>query len=147
MTDTHDDDRLAYNVTVIDEFRANDGKLGPPFSGSSMLLLTTTGARTGQTRTSPMMFVPRPDGVMVIASNNGSERHPGWYRNLGAHPAVTVELPGETFTGTARTAVGDERTALWAELVGSFPFFVDHQRTAGDREIPLVVIERGPEPR
>jgi len=135
------DERIAHNRTVIEEFRANDGVMGPPFSGTGMLLLSTTGARTGRPRTWPMMFVPRDDGVMVSASNMGAAEHPAWYRNLVANPQVTVELPGETFTAVARTAVGEERARLWAALLESHPFFADHQADI-DREIPLVVLER-----
>jgi deazaflavin-dependent oxidoreductase (nitroreductase family) len=135
------DDPLETNRRVIEEFRANGGVLGPPFSGGNMLLLTTTGARTGRRHTTPMMFVPQGDRWMVIASNIGAPTHPDWYRNLVAEPTVTVELGTETFEARATTATGDERARLWAALLEGFPFFADHQAKT-DREIPLVLLER-----
>jgi deazaflavin-dependent oxidoreductase (nitroreductase family) len=121
--------------------------LGPPFSGGDLLLLTTTGARSGRRYTTPMMFVRQDGGrlgrLMVIASNIGAPTHPDWYRNLAAHPRVTVEVGTETFDATATTATGDERARLWAALVESHPFFVDHQAKTS-REIPLVLLERLP---
>jgi deazaflavin-dependent oxidoreductase (nitroreductase family) len=132
------------NRRVIEEFRANGGVMGPPFSGGSLLLLTTTGARSGRSYTTPMMFVPQEDGrLMVIASNLGAPSHPDWYRNLVAHPRVTVELGTETFDARATTATGDERARLWAALLEGHPFFADHQAKTS-REIPLVLLERLP---
>jgi deazaflavin-dependent oxidoreductase (nitroreductase family) len=132
------------NKRVIQEFRANGGVLGPPFSGGSLLLLTTIGARSGRPYTTPMMFVRQDDGrLMVIASNIGAPSHPDWYRNLVANPRVTVEVGTETFEATATTATGDERAPLWAALVESHPFFADHQAKTS-REIPLVLLERLP---
>jgi deazaflavin-dependent oxidoreductase (nitroreductase family) len=136
------------NRRVIAEFRANGGVMGPPFSGGNLLLLTTTGARSGRRYTTPMMFVrpsARPDDgrLMVIASNLGAPSHPDWYRNLVANPRVTVELGTETFEATATTATGDERARLWAALLESHPFFADHQAKTS-REIPLVLLERLP---
>jgi deazaflavin-dependent oxidoreductase (nitroreductase family) len=135
-------DQKAYNEQVIEEFRANDGVLGPPFSGEGLLLLTTTGGKSGAQRTTPMMFVDRGDDVvMVIASNMGAPLHPDWYRNLVANPVVTVERPHRApYEARARTATGDERTRLWEDLVGGYPFFADHQAGA-EREIPLVLVE------
>jgi deazaflavin-dependent oxidoreductase (nitroreductase family) len=138
------DDIQQTNRRVIEEFRANDGVLGPPFSGGNMLLLTTTGARTGRRHTAPMMFVRQGDGrLMVIASNIGAPSHPDWYRNLVAHPRVTVEVGAETFDATATTATGDERARLWVALLESHPFFAEHQAKTS-REIPLVLLERLP---
>jgi deazaflavin-dependent oxidoreductase (nitroreductase family) len=132
------------NRRVIEEFRANDGVLGPPFSGGKLLLLTTTGARSGRRYTTPMMFVGQDDGrLMVIASNIGAPSHPDWYRNLAANPRVTVEVGAETFDATATTAAGEERARLWAGLIESHPFFADHQAKTS-REIPLVLLERLP---
>lgn len=139
MPDISDDQRET-NRRVIEEFRANGGVLGPPFSGGNLLLLTTTGARTGRRHTTPMMFVPQGDRLMVIASNIGAPTHPDWYRNLVANPTVTVELGTETFEARATTATGEERARLWASLLEGFPFFADHQAET-DREIPLVLLE------
>lgn len=135
-------DMRAYNRGVIEEFRANAGVLGGPFSGGGMLLLTTTGRTSGNPHTAPMMFKEHGDRLLVIASNAGATRHPSWYRNLVADPAVTVERGAERFEATARTAEGAERDALWSDLIASHPFFVEHQTTAGARQIPLIVLER-----
>lgn len=139
MSDTHD--QRAYNRQVIEEFRANGGVLGPPFSGGSVLLLTTTGRRTGRPYTAPMMFKPAGDRLMVIASNIGAPRHPDWYENLVANPTVTVEVGTERYTAKATTATGEERAALWADLLATHPFFADHQAKT-DRQIPLVLLTR-----
>ena len=137
-------DMLAYNRQIVKEFRANAGVLGGSFAGGSMLLLSTIGRNSGEERTSPMMFKDHGDRILVIASNNGSTAHPAWYINLVSHPSVIVERGAERFAATARTATGEERAAPWADLIASHPFFVQHQVTAGAREIPLVVLERRP---
>jgi deazaflavin-dependent oxidoreductase (nitroreductase family) len=131
-------DMKAYNRKLIDEFRANGGPEPPD---RPLLLLTTTGARTGRTVTTPMMYIPDGDRLLVIASNAGAPRHPDWYHNLVAHPAVTVEVAGETYR--ARAAVPDlaERDRLFAEVCAKYPFFTDHQAKVG-RTIPVVILER-----
>ena len=98
------DDMRAYNRQVIEEFRANDGILGPPFAGDSTLLLTTKGARTGRSHTVPIMFKEDGDRLLVIASASGAPRHPDWYRNLVAYPEVVVERGADRFDAVARTA-------------------------------------------
>ena len=132
-------DLLAYNQKLIESFRA-DG--GASIGDRPLLLLTTTGARTGLPRTSPMMYVRDGDRLIVIASANGAARDPHWMHNLRADPHVTVELPGDTHKATATELSGDERDRVWAQLVRDHPFFVEHQEKAGDRIIPLVALER-----
>jgi|SRR6185437_9631717 len=134
-------DQNEYNRRLIEEFRASRDKVNGPMAGRPLLLLTTTGARTGQRRTTPIMYVPDSDRLIVIASNAGAPRHPDWYHNLVAHPDVTVEVGKETFDATAVVAEGSERNRLWIRIVESYPFFTDHQAKAG-RQIPLVVLER-----
>src|ERR1700694_5331988 len=102
MTDQND-----YNRQLIEEFRANRGKSGGPFEGRPLLLLTTTGARSGQRRTTPMMYVPDGQRLLVIASNAGAPSHPAWYYNLVAHPQVSVEVGRETFDATATVTEGE----------------------------------------
>lgn len=105
------------------------------------LLLLTTGARTGQQRTVPMMYIPEGDRLLVIASNLGALLPPDWYYNLVAHPQVTVEVGTETYTATASTITGEERERLWAGIIAQYPFFADHQvKTA--RQIPIVALQR-----
>ena len=106
-----------------------------------MLLLTTTGAKSGQRRTTPMMYVPDGDRLLVIASNAGAPAHPDWYRNLLAHPSVTVEVGADTFDASAVVLEGTERQQLWDTIVASYPFFIEHQAKI-TREIPVIALER-----
>src|SRR5690242_2265758 len=100
-------DMNEFNQKVIAEFRANGGKVGPPFEGAPMLLLTTTGAKSGQQRTTPLVHTMDGDRLVVIASKAGAPNHPAWYHNLVANPTVTVEKGTERFQARARVA-GDE---------------------------------------
>jgi deazaflavin-dependent oxidoreductase (nitroreductase family) len=136
MTDHSD-----YNRKLIEEFRANREKLGDPFPGRPLLLLTTTGAKSGLPRTSPMMFVKDGDRLLVIPSNIGAPKHPDWYHNLVAHPRVTVEVGPETYEATAVITRGDERQRLWNMILEGHPFFAEHQAKTA-REIPVVALER-----
>jgi deazaflavin-dependent oxidoreductase (nitroreductase family) len=127
------------NQRVIEQFRA-----GGPIDGmhrERLVLLTTTGARTGQPHTTPMMFHPDGDRLLVIASNSGAPRHPHWYLNLAANPRVTVEVGDERYEAVASTAQGAERERLWHMLKQSYPFFAEHERMV-DREIPVVILIR-----
>jgi deazaflavin-dependent oxidoreductase (nitroreductase family) len=132
-------DQKEYNRKLIEDFRANRG--AGPFAGRPLLLLTTSGAKSGQSRTTPMMYVPDGDRMLVIASNAGAPAHPDWYRNLLAHPQVTVEVGGDTFDARAVVLDGTERQQLWDTIVASYPFFVEHQAKI-TREIPVIALER-----
>jgi deazaflavin-dependent oxidoreductase (nitroreductase family) len=136
MTDHSD-----YNRKLVEEFRANREKLGDPFPGRPLLLLTTTGAKSGLPRTSPMMYVKDGNRLLVIASNIGAPKHPDWYHNLVAHPKVTVEVGPETYEATAIVTIGDERQRLWNMILEGYPFFAEHQAKTS-REIPVVALER-----
>jgi deazaflavin-dependent oxidoreductase (nitroreductase family) len=126
------------NKQVIGTFRA--GEDPPGMHRDRLLLLTTTGRRSGEPRTSPMAYFTDGGTPVVFASNMGAERHPDWYLNLEADPHVTVETADATFAATATTATGADRDRLWAAAVERFPFLPEHQEKAGDREIPLVVL-------
>jgi len=136
-------DMAAFNERVIEQFRANRGRgrIGDRLDASRLLLLTHTGARTGTRRTTPVMFLRLKGRLCVIASNNGAPRHPDWYRNLVAHPEVTVELGDETFPATAVVPTGRERDELFAEAVRQQPFFAEHQDRT-ERTIPVVELRR-----
>jgi deazaflavin-dependent oxidoreductase (nitroreductase family) len=129
------------NRSVIEEFRANHGRLGGPFEGGPMLLLTTTGARSGQRRVNPMMYLQEGDKLYVFASKGGAPTNPDWYHNLIAHPQVTVELGDETFQATATPVAGAERDRIYAEQSRRYPMFGEYQQKA-KRTIPVVAIER-----
>lgn len=130
-----------YNRQVIEEFRANRGTGGGPWAGRPLLLLTTTGARTGRPYTAPMMYMPDGDRLIVFASNIGAPRHPDWYHNLVAYPDVTVEAGDETYEATATVTEGAERERLWATAIAQYPFFTEHQAKT-NRQIPLVALRR-----
>ena len=134
-------DQDAYNRQLIEEFRADRDKGGGAMKGRPLLLLTTTGAKSGQLRTKPMMFIPDGDRLLVIASNAGAAIHPDWYRNLVAHPEVTVEVGNETFKADATVTEGPERQRLWNRVVELYPFFADHQAKTS-RQIPVIVLRR-----
>jgi deazaflavin-dependent oxidoreductase (nitroreductase family) len=105
------------------------------------LLLTTTGRRSGQERTTPMMYARAGDRLFVIASNNGAERDPHWYLNLVADPDVTVEMTGEKFKAKAIPLSGDDYAREWSAIKASYPFFEEHEQKAG-RPIPVVSLIR-----
>jgi len=130
-----------YNRQLIEEFRANRNKAGGPFDGRPLLLLTTTGAKSGQRRTTPMMYISDGDRLLVIASNAGALAHPDWYYNLAAHPEVTVEVGTETFDATAVVTEGAERHRLWTRIVELYPFFAEHQAKT-TRQIPVIALSR-----
>lgn len=130
-----------YNKRLIEEFRADRSNNGEAFKGRPLLLLTTTGARSGQRRTTPMMYVSDGNRLLVIASNAGAPKHPAWYRNLLAQPRVTVEVGKETYDATAIVTEGAERQRLWSRIVEQYPFFADHQAKI-TRQIPVIALER-----
>jgi len=134
-------DQNTYNRQLIEEFRANRGKSGGPMEGRPLLLLTTTGAKSSQLRTTPMMYIPDGNRLLVIASNAGAPVHPDWYRNLVAYPEVTVEVGNEIFEAIAIVTEGPERQRLWTRVVELYPFFADHQAKV-TRQIPVIVLER-----
>ena len=131
-----------WNNAIIEEFRTNDGKVGGNFEHMELLLLTTTGAKSGEPRVNPLAFRPVGDDVAVFASYGGNPKHPAWYHNLIAHPDVTVEVGPDTYPAHARVAEGDERDRIWAEQVAAAPQFGEYEAKTEGREIPVVVLER-----
>ncbi len=135
MTDTND-----WNTQIIDEFRANEGRVGGNFEGAPLLLLHTTGARTGKERVNPMMYQDLGDSVAVFASKAGAPSNPDWYRNLVAHPDVTAEIGTTTRSFRARTAEPDERGPIWEKQKADYPGFADYE-AGTSREIPVVILD------
>jgi deazaflavin-dependent oxidoreductase (nitroreductase family) len=130
------------NQPIIDEFRANNGKVGGYFAGANMLLLHTTGARTGQARTNPVVYVTDGDRLVVIASKGGDDTNPDWYYNLLANPIVTVELGNEQFQARATPVTEEpERSRLYAKMVAHRPGFAEYERKTS-RKIPAIILER-----
>lgn len=130
-------DMNAFNRKVIEEFRANRGQLSGPMAGRKLMLLTTTGAKSGKEQTVVIGFGKDGDNYVVIASANGAPSHPAWYRNLQARPIATVEVGPDKFKVRARTAGPEERDQL-KRLVP----YIEQQQTLTAREIPIVVLER-----
>lgn len=135
------EEMLALNRRVIEEFRANGGKVTGMFADEPLLLLTTTGAKSGERRTNPLVHTTDGDRVVIIASFGGAPRHPAWFLNIRANPEVTIELPGETFTSEAIIPEGAERQRIYDQHAALMPRFADYQAMTA-REIPVVVISR-----
>ncbi|MGE5291278.1 MAG: nitroreductase family deazaflavin-dependent oxidoreductase [Micromonosporaceae bacterium] len=128
-----------WNSKIIEEFRANEGRVGGQFEGAPLLLLHTVGAKTGQPRVNPMMYRRLEDGYAVFASKAGAPTNPDWYHNLLAHPRVTAEIGTQTVELLARVAEGEERARIWAAQKAAYPGFADYERKT-TRQIPVVVL-------
>src|SRR5690349_12633129 len=129
----------AFNDGVVEGFRANGGVVPGRWGEQPLLLLTTTGARSGLPRITPLLYSRDGDRFVVIASKGGEPTHPDWYHNLLAHPEATVEVGPETFSVRARVAQGDERQRLFDQQAALMPFFAEYERTT-PRTIPVVVL-------
>jgi deazaflavin-dependent oxidoreductase (nitroreductase family) len=133
-------DRDEWNRRVIEEFRANDGKVGGTFEGMDLLLLHHVGARSGTERVNPLAFQQVGGSYAVFASKGGAPTNPDWFHNLVAHPNVSIEVGSERHDVTARVATGEERERIWSAQKAAIPGFADYEKTAG-REIPVVVLD------
>jgi deazaflavin-dependent oxidoreductase (nitroreductase family) len=129
-----------FNASIIDEFRANEGKVGGPFEGTPMLLLHTTGRRSGKARVNPLVYWPEGDRLVIFASKGGAPTHPDWYRNLMAQPDTTVEVGTGTVAVHARETEGDERQDLFDRITAVMPGFADYQARTS-RRIPIIMLE------
>jgi deazaflavin-dependent oxidoreductase (nitroreductase family) len=130
-----------FNQRIIEEFRANNGKVSGQFSGAPLLLLTTTGAKTGRSITKPLAYSKDGDRIVLIASFAGAPNNPAWFTNLVANPTVTVELGGERFQARAIVTSGAERQRLFDNQAKQMAVFNDYQKKT-TRQIPVVVLER-----
>jgi deazaflavin-dependent oxidoreductase (nitroreductase family) len=128
------------NKKIIDEFRANSGKVGGPFEGRTLLLLHTKGAKSQQERINPVACTRDGDRLAVIASKGGAPTHPDWYYNILANPLVTVEVGTEKFQAYASVAEEPERTRLYDQMVAMMPGFDDYRRKT-TRVIPVIVLK------
>jgi|SRR6516225_3332462 deazaflavin-dependent oxidoreductase (nitroreductase family) len=130
-----------FNAQIVDEFRANGGKVGGPFEGADLLLLTTTGAKTGLRRTSPLAY-QRVDGkLLIIGSYRGADIHPAWVHNLRANPQARIEVGTESYGVVARELPPEERDPVWAKIVAAAPGFGEYQANTS-RVIPLFELTR-----
>jgi deazaflavin-dependent oxidoreductase (nitroreductase family) len=135
-------DMRDFNQGIIEEFRANHGKVGGGFEGSPLVLLTTTGAKSGETRVNPLVCLPDDAGtIYIFASAGGAPHSPAWYYNLVAHPEVGLEFGDEKFTATATPVTGAVRDAIYARQAEQFAAFADYEKKT-TRTIPVVALTR-----
>jgi deazaflavin-dependent oxidoreductase (nitroreductase family) len=124
----------------VDRYVATDGEEGHEWEGTQTLILTTTGRRSGESRTHALIYAPHGDDYVVVASKGGAPQNPAWYLNLEANPEVEIQVKGAKLHARARTAHGAERAELWPIMTGEWPAYDEYQ-TKTDREIPVVVLE------
>ena len=129
-----------FNSAIIDEFRAHGGKVAGPFEGAPLLLLTSVGAKSGEARTTPVMYLPGGERMVIFASKAGAPTNPAWYHNLLANPSATVEVGTATIDVDASVVTGEERERLFDEQADLYPRFADYaQKTT--REIPVIALQ------
>ena len=136
-------DRSLFGPEHVRRYQETDGEVGYMWNGAPILLLTTTGRRTGDPTTTPLIFGRDGDDYVIVASQGGAPEHPGWYRNLAKQPEVELQVKGDRIRGRARTAEGDERERLWRVMTAVWPNY-DVYTTRTTRVIPVVVLERVP---
>ena len=130
-----------WNQTIIDEFRANEGRVGGNFDGAPLLLLHTTGAKSGQSRVNPVMYQADGERLAVFASKGGAPTNPDWYYNILANPHAHVEVGTDAFDVIARVAEGEERKRIWQRQKERYPGFAAYERRTS-RQIPVIVLTR-----
>ncbi len=132
-----------FNSGIIEEFRANGGKVGGPFKGAPMILLHHQGVKTGQERVNPLVYQSVGSDFAIFASKGGAPTNPQWLANLVAHPDTTVEVGTETYPVRARVLEGEERSDIWDKQKQLMPGFAEYEAKAqGIREIPVVLLRR-----
>jgi deazaflavin-dependent oxidoreductase (nitroreductase family) len=133
---------MLFGQEHVRRYVETDGVEGHEWQGVSVLILTTTGRRSGESRSTPLIYGTHGDDYLVVASKGGAPEHPAWYLNLTEHPEVTVQVRDERFSARARTATPEEKPQLWRTMAEVWPAYDEYQRNT-DREIPVVVLERG----
>jgi deazaflavin-dependent oxidoreductase (nitroreductase family) len=132
---------MLFGQEHVERYVATDGAEGHDWQGTTVLILTTTGRRSGEQRSTPLIYGKHGDDHLVVASKGGAEEHPAWYLNLDASSEVTVQVRGDRFTAHARTATPEEKPTLWPIMVERWPSYDEYQAKT-DRDIPVVVLER-----
>lgn len=135
------DDVNDWNRKVIDEFRANEGKVGGPFAGAPMILVHHFGAKSGVERVSPMVYFPDGERLLIVASAAGSPKNPDWYHNLKANPEVPVEVGLDTFPVVVEELAAAERAEKWTAITAAMPGFAEYQEKTS-RQIPVLALSR-----
>ena len=139
MSEPTTNEKKTFNQSVIDEFRANGGETSGPFAGAPLLLLTSTGAKSGETRTSPVVHTRDGDRYVIIASKAGADTNPNWFHNLVANPRATIEVGADTIPVVATVAEGDERTRLYDAQAALMPNFAEYAEKT-TRQIPVFIL-------
>ncbi len=134
-------DHEDFNAKIINDFRANGGKVGGMFEGAPMLLLHHAGAKSGAERVNPLMYQQVGDCYAIFASAAGAPRNPDWYYNLTAHPDTTIELGASTIKVRARVANADEREPIWDKQKEVAPGFAEYETNAAPRQIPVILLD------
>lgn len=129
-----------FGTEHVERYRATDGAEGHDWEGTQTLLLTTTGRKTGEQRTTPLIYAPHGDAFTIVASKGGSDEPPAWYLNLNADPVVEVQIKGDRFKARARTASAGEKPEMWQTMAAEWPAYDDYQRQT-ERAIPIVVLD------
>jgi deazaflavin-dependent oxidoreductase (nitroreductase family) len=132
---------MLYGQEHVKRYQETDGAEGHDWQGTTVLLLTTTGRRTGKPYTTPLIYQEHQGDYLVVASAGGTPEDPQWYRNLKADPETQVQIRGDKFTARARTATAEEKPELWKKMTSTWPAYDEYQ-TKTDRDIPVVVLER-----
>lgn len=127
------------NTAIIQEFRANAGKVGGPFAGKTLLILHSIGAKSGQERLNPVVYIRDADRLVIIASKGGSPTHPDWYHNIVANPQVRVEVGTEQFAARASISTEPERTRLYEKMIEMMPVFAEYRKKT-TRTIPVIIL-------
>lgn len=141
MVDTSAEALRDFNAPIVAQFRANGGKVGPPFEGATLLLLTTTGAKSGQPRLAPLALVEIDGKMLIVGSKAGADTNPDWVHNLRANPRAHAEFGTESYDVAARELQAGERDDAYSKIVGIYPTFGDYQRKT-NRVIPVFEITR-----
>jgi deazaflavin-dependent oxidoreductase (nitroreductase family) len=132
---------MLFGPEHVKRYVETDGEEGYEWQGTTILILTTTGRKSGEERSTPLIYREHGDDYVVVASKGGAPAHPAWYRNLSEQPEVTVQVKADRFPARARTATPAERPELWDLMAEDWPQYNDYQKKT-DREIPVVVLER-----
>jgi deazaflavin-dependent oxidoreductase (nitroreductase family) len=136
-------DFKGWNEKIVDEFRANEGKVGGPFEGAPMIIIHTKGRKSGKTYENPLVYKAVGDNFAIFASKGGAPTHPEWYLNILASPEIEAEVGTNRYRVRARELKGEEREKIWTEQKRQMPGFADYeQKTQGIREIPVILLER-----
>jgi deazaflavin-dependent oxidoreductase (nitroreductase family) len=132
---------MLFGQEHVKRYLQTDGAEGHDWQGTTVLILTTTGRRSGDPRSTPLIYGKHGDDYVVVASKGGAEEHPAWYLNLSGAPEVTVQVRGDRFHARARTVTPDEKPELWKLMTGRWPAYDEYQQKT-NRDIPVVVLER-----